>query len=262
MKNKIERFITDYKNLSRTLFVDNDGSLYHNGEFGMYREEIVRTFVKNFFHSKYDVSEGFLITPKDNHSTQCDVVVFNKENTPFITDNKQRFFPIESVISLIEVKSVLSKSDFKTALIKLSNIKKLREDISNTPSLRNGESFNTNNELNHFFTILICEKLDFIINDLDMLFNEIYIGIDRKYWHNIILSLDDGVITYSSGKALFPFPTMKGTETKISTKGKNENFEHLFCFSVLLQLFTKYIDSYEFDMTHYLFDSKNISNII
>ena len=38
---KIEQFENDYINLSRQIFVDNNGKMIHPGEFGTYREKII-----------------------------------------------------------------------------------------------------------------------------------------------------------------------------------------------------------------------------
>ena len=42
--------------------------------------------------------------------------------------------------------------------------------------------------------VLICNKLDFTFDKLT--YEEIYAGIDRKYWHNSILSVEDATLSY------------------------------------------------------------------
>ena len=41
---KIESFVNEYLKLSRNIFKNQDGTSYHNGEFGMYREKIVANY--------------------------------------------------------------------------------------------------------------------------------------------------------------------------------------------------------------------------
>ena len=41
IKSKIEHFVAEYTNLSRSVFVNEEGVLIHPGEFGMYRERIL-----------------------------------------------------------------------------------------------------------------------------------------------------------------------------------------------------------------------------
>lgn len=126
MYSKIERFVHDYANLSRSVFVNTKGNLIHPGEFGMYREQIVKELLKPFLPEKFDIGTGFIITSKNRISTQCDLIIYDKENSPIIENAEQRFFPVECVVGVIEIKSNLSKSDFKKAVSKLSKIKKLR----------------------------------------------------------------------------------------------------------------------------------------
>jgi len=59
---------------------------------------------------------------------------------------------------------------------------------------------------------VFSDKLDFNINSIN--FADIYEGIPRKYWHNAILSVNDGIFTYILN-------TEKIDETtKIMYKGK------------------------------------------
>ena len=202
LDSKIDNFIYAYKNLSRDVFVNESGNLIHPGEFGMYREKIVCELLKPFLPSKLGVGTGFIITSKNHISTQCDIIIYDKESTPVIENGEQRFFPVESVVGVVEVKSKLSKSDFKEALVKLANIKVLREDIGpkNPYIFKDGSyvGFNTKlNVMDQMATFLICESLEFKSDsDLDQFFADTYKDIDSSLYHNMILSLNDGIYLY------------------------------------------------------------------
>lgn len=133
IKTKIEQFENDYINLSRQIFVDSSGKIIHPGEFGTYREKIIRNFLKPFLPTRLDIGNGFIITSKDRISSQCDIIIYDKEYTPIIENGEQKFFPVECVVGVIEAKSKLTKSTLRDALIKLSKIKDLRNDIDNNP---------------------------------------------------------------------------------------------------------------------------------
>ena len=133
IKSKIEKFYNDYIDLSRQIFVNEDGTLIHPGEFGTYREKIIKSLLQPFLPSRLDIGSGFIITAKDNISTRCDIVIYDKANTPVIETEEQRFFPIECVVGVIEVKSKLTKYTFKEALRKLAKIKELKNDIVKCP---------------------------------------------------------------------------------------------------------------------------------
>ncbi len=205
IKSKIEQFKDDYINLSRQIFVNKEGTLIHPGEFGMYREKIIRDFLAPFLPARLAISSGFVITAANNISTQCDIIIYDREYTPIIENGEQRFFPIESVVGVIEVKSNLNKSTLKEALRKLSSIKNLKNDIENNPYIfkayKEDSSFNAKNKVrDQMATFLICESIDMDVEkDLDTFFKDTYKDIDKSLFHNMILDINNGCFLYFDG---------------------------------------------------------------
>ena len=101
VKSKIEKFVFDYKRLSREVFVNENGDLKHPAEFGIYREKIIKHLIQPFLPSRLAIGTGFIITSKNETSTQCDLIIYDKDNTPVIENEEQRFFPIECVVGVI-----------------------------------------------------------------------------------------------------------------------------------------------------------------
>ena len=204
---KIERFLFEYKNLSRSVFLKEDGSLAHPGEFGMYRERIVSDLIKPFLPSRLAVGTGFIITHQNNQSTQCDLIIYDKENTPVIENGDQRFFPVECVVGVVEVKSKLTKSTLTETLRKLTEIKKLRKDIAhNNPYVFKDGLYSgfdaDNNYHDQMATFLVCESLDFDLSECYIDFFEgVYNGIDKSLYHNMVLSLSDCLCLYHDGNS-------------------------------------------------------------
>ena len=96
LQSKVEQFVFDYSNNSKALFFDDNGELIHPGEFGMYREKICIDLLRNVVPMRLDFGTGFIIDSKGNVSHQCDIVIYDANNTPLIENNeKQRFYPIE-----------------------------------------------------------------------------------------------------------------------------------------------------------------------
>lgn len=189
LERKIENFMRVFKDDSENIYKDESGQLFHSGEFGMFRERVVKNLIESILPKNYGISDGFIITAKNNISTQCDLIIYNKDKTPLINDGIANFFPIESVIAIIEVKSVIhSKKDLKDILKKLSKNKELDNDISSK----------INNENKQIATFLICKKFDFNISNFKQSdFINLYEGIEKKYWHNMILRVEEGLIIYS-----------------------------------------------------------------
>lgn len=141
LKEKIEEFRTAFKNNSRELFTTSDGKLYQALEFGIFRENLVKKFLEHILPERMEIGSGFIINSNGKTSTQCDIIIYDKMLTPLIKDkNNNKFFPIESVVAVGEIKSSLTLFQLKEALKKLAMVKSLRDSLylpSYIYSLRN-----------------------------------------------------------------------------------------------------------------------------
>lgn len=236
---KIEIFSNSFRNTSKEIFYDEKlERIFHNGEYGGYRESIVRDFLSFFIPSNLEISTGFIISSLNDVSTQCDIVIFDPSTTPIYEGSgKQRFFPVESVCAIGEVKSTLSKSEFKKAINKLAKNKSLSERLSSMPSVvksRGGNGFDRNRIYDLIPSFLICQKLDFDItslpNEIDNFYDD---EVDLRHKHNIILSIEDGILSYTAlGGRLVPYPHMSGHQIKSRFVAPSDNrYVHLRFFT-------------------------------
>lgn len=273
IKNKIRKFVEDYNNLSKEIFLNKNGKLIHPGEFGTYREKIIKEFLQPFLPARLDIGTGFIITSKGNVSTQCDLIIFDKTNTPLIENGEQRFFPIECVAGVVEVKSKLNITEFKKALIKLSNIKKLKNDIdrSNLFVYKNNiedRDYDTKKYVtDQLATFLICEELNIDTSKgLDKIFNNIYKNIDISLFHNIILSLDGKCFAYKDydkHNIYYPYYHYgeKFVNICISPSPNGYEYEHILGFLNLFFMLISDVSIMYLEITYYL-GSKRISRTI
>ena len=104
---EIETFKNSFSNVSKKMFHDPEtNKLIHSGEFGMYREAIAKKFLRFFVPVRLEIDQGFLLNSINEVSTQCDIVIYDKNVTPLIRSNElQRFYPVETVCSVGEIKS-------------------------------------------------------------------------------------------------------------------------------------------------------------
>lgn len=191
VQRKIDIFINTFDHDSQSIFKNVDDKLIHPGEYGMYREECFKELLRSLLNKDMAVSDGFIITSEDAVSTQCDILIYNSKIMPVIDNNTAKFFPIESVSGIGEIKSTLNKADFKTALVKMANNKKL---FTQRKGVRTAK-IPVNSEFEYPLSFLVCKHLDFNVENI--CFETIYEGIPREYWHNAILSVDDGCIIYT-----------------------------------------------------------------
>lgn len=203
LSEKIDHFVTSFGHTSREVFYnENNKKLSHSLEFGLYREAICKEFLKFIIPSRLDIDDGFIISPKNNCvSTQCDIVIYDSKHTPlFETGKKQRFFPVETVVGIGEVKSKLSKPQLKETINKLARIKKIRRDNENPTIIKRmvDDKFDEyKHHVDHLFSFIICQSLSFNVDTLVSEFNSLY-DSDINYCdrHNMILSIEDGLFLY------------------------------------------------------------------
>lgn len=231
LEERIEVFKFAFQRTSKEIFLDEDSKkLIHPGEFGTFREMACKEYLRLVIPMSLEIGTGFLITDKGAVSTQCDLVIYDRNSTPLIQNTEnQRFFPIETACAVGEVKSDLNKSQFVEAINKLARTKKLKEEISNPVPIKRqhqGAFDPTNYPYDHIFSILICNKLDFnyknLVNEIDALYNE-----DIQPWqkHNIILSISDGLLAYydeNDKTMMYPYIGKICLKNRFVTAGSNK----------------------------------------
>lgn len=210
VERNIEQFVGLFSDDSSVIYKDEKNKLIHPGEYGKYREESCKQLIRLMLNKNLSLSDGFVITADDQITTQCDVIIYNSSISPIIADDISRMFPAEEIRAIVEIKSTLSKSDFINALKKMAENKRVILDG------RKGQaSYKKALESRQYDTIgsfLICYKLNFDYSQLT--YEEIYGDIDRKYWHNSILCIENGEFTYLLDFDKFPKYIVESLDAK------------------------------------------------
>lgn len=257
---QIEIFKNSYLNISRRLFYDEEvGSLIHPGEFGTYRENVAKNFLRFFIPERLKIDHGFLINTYGDVSTQCDVIVYDSNVTPLIGSGEmQRFFPVETVCAVGEIKSVLKKTELKEALIKLSKIKALREKIIHPVCIKRYAKGNFDPKYQPYDQIasfIICQKLDFELKDMPGEMLSIYGDeVEYRHRHNLILSIEDGLFHYydTNDKSLM-YPCILNANLKNRLTIPQDNlYVHFKLFCSYLFLMTSSATILYPEMTDYM----------
>lgn len=233
--NTAKKFRDDYLLMSREAFWDGSrkNGLLHPGEFGSYREQLLATLLASHMPARLAIGSGFLGSPRRRYSTQCDIVIYDRDATPALDLAGGRvFLPTETCAAVGEVKSVLSFHKLQEALEKLSCVKEMRAadcppglpvapadavfalQQSIGDSAESGAIETTRTEIfqpatveqQNLVTFLVCEKIEWPKGEgpetdgfwkaLTALYPP---KIDRYHLrHNFILSLEDGFLSYST----------------------------------------------------------------
>lgn len=245
--SKASKFRADYVNLSRSIFGTEEvkNGLVHAGEFGRYREQLVRDLLTAYLPGRIGLGDGFLASPHQTLSTQLDVILYEKDATPTLEVAGGRvIFPVETCVGVGEAKSEMTFLQLQNALQKLKVSKKMRADLrpSDAPIsppqaaadyaiLKTTEDFSELIESlpidseevlkklsdfyftpklevrNNLVSFLICECIKWpeghgpgtprFADTLSKLYPE---ARDFHLRHNLILSLEDGLLSYFSAR--------------------------------------------------------------
>lgn len=244
---------------SRRIFWDQTKQqLVHPGEYGAFRERLLRQWLAMYVPKRFGISSGFLINVAGAISTQCDVIIYDRETTPTIQSaDEQLFFPIETVVAVGEIKSdINSPAQLNDHLLKLSKIKKLRDDMSHTRPYRRvgGGKFDIGKyPFDNVFTFLICNKIAFGITKESVSYNA-----DRQYQHNRVLSLKDGVISWVNEKGTnlpYSFLDDENYEVNLAQIAQDDPVPGLTVFLSALDMAVDMVTLLNIDLSCYLSDA-------
>lgn len=237
--NTAKKFRDDYLVMSRHAFGDQEqrNGLVHAGEFGMYREQLLRTLLGCHLPARLSIGSGFLSTPQQHSSTQCDIVIYDRDATPSLDlVGGRTFFPTETCAAVGEVKSTLSVAALGEALEKLGETKRLRaaqcppglpvSPVEAVFSLWDGaasddltpQSLDLHRqrlfqpqwvEQQNLVTFLVCERIQWrkgeepgsegFHRSLARLYPPSSASLYLR--HNLLLSLEDGFLAYAASSA-------------------------------------------------------------
>lgn len=211
-KERIQSFFKDFDRASQSLYYDESTEkLIHPGEFGSYREGLVRDLLREMIPEIYGVSHGFIISPNGETSKQCDIVIYHKHHSPIIRNPEhQRFFTVESVVAVGEIKSNLTPENLRNTISNLSTIKKYRTAIPNPAvafqrPFRNLKYEPFTCERDQVGTFLLCSKLNF---SEKLLLKEVDKWTDHPSFRlNHVCTLDGICTAYQGDKYIEMYPT-------------------------------------------------------
>ena len=160
---QIDLFVGTFGSDSNSLFKNEKNKLFHPGEYGMYKEQAFRSLLQCILPKSKKISDGFIISALDKHSTQCDVLVYDANTLPLTDGGYGKFFPVENIYAIGEIKSNLDFPKFKEALVKLAKNKMMSDErlVSKTSN-----QYTECTYLDPIPSFLVCNKLRF---DLDLI---------------------------------------------------------------------------------------------
>lgn len=106
-------------------FTDSSG-IGHSLSKGESREVPVREFFESLLPKKFEVSSGEIIDSEDRVSSQTDLVIYRTEDGIPILNQQPTILPVESMMSVVEVKSTITCDEYRDCLKKAQKLYELK----------------------------------------------------------------------------------------------------------------------------------------
>ena len=103
----------------------------HNPTKGGCREDIIRNFIAKIIPPWVGVGHGIIVDRSGKQSPQMDIIIYDKNLLPvlFREGMTELFFPVDCVIYIIEVKSILNASEITDCIEKYKKLKSLERKV-------------------------------------------------------------------------------------------------------------------------------------
>ena len=103
------------------------GNVTHEPTKGDGSENVWIRFFKKYLPKRYSVAKAIIIDFEGNRSDAMDIVIFDKQYTPFILNKKGVIYlPVESVYAVFEAKQDISKFNLEYASNKIESVRVLK----------------------------------------------------------------------------------------------------------------------------------------
>ncbi|MCM3099911.1 DUF6602 domain-containing protein [Priestia megaterium] len=202
-------------------FAEVTENINHMGERGSSREEILLSYLEKYIPIKYEMNNGVIIDATGEQSRQQDIIIYDSFNSPVLLNMQStKMIPIESVFSVIKVKSSLNKVEINKCVNNISSVKSLVKDSLdgiNSPTA------------GFVFAFTSSTTLETLLDNLVEANNE----VEKHKQISALCVLDKGLIVNVSKKGLKDITLLPNEDTTPAII-KNTAENNLMLFYLLL----------------------------
>jgi hypothetical protein len=170
-------------------------SVKHMGDRGDNREAVLREFLTEHLPNRFGVGKGEVVTRHGGHSHSADVVIFDADYAPVLYAGNTLIIPVEAVYGIIEVKSRLSKAEFRDASQKIEAFKQLApRDLS---IIQTRDYMTMHRPSRPFGMVFAFDVADNSLNSLNENWDERNKEVhDVNFFENLVVVLGAGLLTF------------------------------------------------------------------
>lgn len=101
-------------------------SIGHSGSKGQASERVWLSLLQNYLPKRYQAESAHVVDSNDQFSDQIDVVIFDRQYSPFIFKYEEELIiPAESIYAVFEAKQTLNAEHLDYAQKKIASVRKL-----------------------------------------------------------------------------------------------------------------------------------------
>ena len=252
-----------FRSISKQLQADFEltAQVGHRGVKGDFREEILRKFLiqGKKLPERFGISTGEIITYADEVSHQCDLIIYDKiDGLSLITSESVNVFPVECVVGIIEVKSILTKGSLLDGLEKVKHLKSITPNSASTT--RFGR-FTIAHGREKPFGIIFSYDTKISLEKATEHYKSWARNVDKELLPNLIVILNSGVIKNVGRlfRQCLLNSELESVESIVSTNCKDDSLFHFY--NSLLDLCSVF-KAGSFNLTDYFANYKKSGDYI
>jgi hypothetical protein len=167
----------------------------HMGDRGENREAVLREFLSEHLPKRFGVAKGEVVTRAGGQSHAADIIIFDADYAPVLYAGNTLILPVEAVYGIIEVKSRLSKAEFRDAWKKIQAFKQLAPRELSVIQTR--EYMTVHRPSRPFGMIFAFDLADNSLSSLNENWEERNKEVhDVNYFEHLVVVLGSGLLTF------------------------------------------------------------------
>src|SRR5579872_3927683 len=167
----------------------------HSATKGSEAEKVLRDFLNKHLPQRFRATTGILIDGSNALSKQTDVIIYDALSSPVYRFSEDAMIlPIDTVASVIEVKSRLNSDELLDAYQKIASVKALKKKPS---SDMDREATGSRLKMASTFGVIFAFTSDLSIETIAEKMAELNEKFESQQWPDMLVLLDVGTLNYA-----------------------------------------------------------------
>lgn len=195
----------------------------HRGEKGTAREDLIKEFLLQYLPQNFGIERGLIINSNLEQSNQQDLYIYDKSITPrFIDTEHVKVVPVESIVSIIEVKSELTTEELKSGLDNICRVRSMEKSF-------------IDGSMSSYFPLgyILAFKSQITLNKIKEELTKYSEAKSLENFPTLIVVLDRGVVSMTDKNNPMKYQLSPNDNTIFAISENEEQADNLMIFYLL-----------------------------